>query len=159
MIDVEILVASELWRTLGDVEGLARRAVEAGLAAAPQPPSGPSEISLLLADDAAVRELNRAWRAKDNATNVLSFPAPAQPAGPGARHLGDVALAFETAQREAEAEGKRLAEHASHLIVHGLLHLLGFDHDGEAEAREMEDLEVEALRRLGIANPYRDVVA
>ena len=158
MTEVEIVVASDLWARLGDVEALARRAVGAGLAAA-RARSEANEISLLFADDAAVRELNRTWRGKDAATNVLSFPAGPQPAGPGPRPLGDVALAFETLEREADAEGKSLADHASHLIVHGLLHLLGYDHDRDAEAQEMETLEIEALRRLGVANPYRDAAA
>jgi probable rRNA maturation factor len=159
VIEVEIVVESDRWKELGDIEGLVRRSIEAGLEAARQPGSEPLEVSLLLTDDRAVRELNRAWRGKDEATNVLSFPSGAQPAPGGRRPLGDLALAYETLQRESEAEGKSLADHAAHLIVHGLLHLLGFDHIGEAEAEEMEALEIEALRRLGIANPYRDVAA
>lgn len=160
MIDVEIVVQSGLWTGLGDIEDLANRAVEAGTAVAAPSPAESYEISLLLADDAQVRELNRLWRGKDAATNVLSFPAVVPPGGgQGARPLGDIALAFETVRREAEADGKPLADHAAHLIVHGLLHLLGFDHERDASAEEMEALEIEALRRLGIADPYRDVAA
>jgi probable rRNA maturation factor len=159
VIEVEIVVGSDRWKELGDIEGLVRRSIEAGLEAARQTLSEPLEVSLLLTDDRAVRELNRAWRGKDEATNVLSFPSGAQPIAGGRRALGDLALAYETLQRESEAEGKSLADHATHLIVHGLLHLLGFYHTGEAEAEEMEALEIEALRRLGIANPYRDVAA
>jgi probable rRNA maturation factor len=159
MIGVELVLGSDRWTELGELETLVRRSVDAALAVGrPSLPERP-EVSVLLADDAALRELNRAWRGKDSATNVLSFPAAPQPGPPGPRCLGDIALAFETVQREAEAQRKRLADHVSHLIVHGLLHLLGFDHEADGEAEEMEALEIEALRRLGIANPYRDMAA
>ena len=81
-----------------------------------------------------MRALNRDWRGKDKPTNVLSFPAPPPPGAPGPRHLGDIVLAYETLAREAAAEGKALADHAAHLVVHGVLHLLGYDHEAEAEA-------------------------
>jgi probable rRNA maturation factor len=103
--------------------------------------------------------LNRTWRGKDKPTNVLSFPAPEQPGAAGPRHLGDIALAFETLARESEEESKELAHHFAHLIVHGVLHLLGYDHEVEAEAEIMEALEVKALARLGITDPYRDMAA
>ena len=93
------------------------------------------------------------------ATNVLSFPANPPPGTPGRQPLGDVALAFGTVAREAESESKTLADHATHLIVHGVLHLLGYDHETEAEAEIMEALEVETLARLGIADPYREMAA
>ena len=159
MIEVALAAESPLWAELGDVEALARRAVDAALAAARPSLSEACEVSILLGDDAALRELNRAWRGRGGATNVLSFPAAPQPGAPGPRPLGDIALAFETLRREAEAEGKSLADHASHLIIHGLLHLLGFDHEKAGDAEEMEAVEIEALRRLGIANPYRDLAA
>lgn len=159
MIDIDIAVEAEGWAALGDVSDLARRAVEAALATAPGMPAEDVELSLLLADDGTVRELNRAWRGTDKPTNVLSFPANPAPGMPGPRPLGDIALAFETLAREAEAEGKALADHAAHLIVHGVLHLLGYDHESDAEAEVMEALEVKALARLGIANPYREMAA
>lgn len=118
----------------------------------------PLEVSLLFTDDAEQRVLNRQWRGKDKSTNVLSFPnmdddawqaAPDRP-----QLLGDVVLARETVTREAAEQGKTLAHHALHLIVHGTLHLLGYDHEGAAEAAEMEDLERAILARLGIADPY-----
>ncbi|HEX2556353.1 MAG TPA: rRNA maturation RNase YbeY [Microvirga sp.] len=155
-LDLDVAVEGGAWSELGDAEALARRAVEAALGVASDAPRGPVEVSLLLTDDAGVRALNAAWRAKDRPTNVLSFPAPAQPGVPGPRHLGDIALAFETLQREAREEGKTLADHAAHLVVHGTLHLLGYDHEGTGEAEIMEALEVKALMRLGIADPYRD---
>ena len=159
MIEIDVVAASDLWSPLGDLGDLARPAVEAAFAVAPQAPPQPVELTLLFTDDAAMRALNRTWRGEDKPTDVLSFPAPA-PAGPQAfRPLGDIAFAFETVSREAEAERKSLAQHAAHLIVHGVLHLLGYDHETEAGAEMMERLEIEALARLGIADPYRDLAA
>ncbi|MFZ5929812.1 MAG: rRNA maturation RNase YbeY [Pseudomonadota bacterium] len=111
------------------------------------------EISIVLADDAFVRDLNRQYRNIDRPTNVLSFPADDDD-GLGPRLLGDVVLAYETVQREADAAGKPLLDHVSHLIIHGTLHLLGFDHEDEQEAIEMEALETAILARLGVADPY-----
>jgi len=153
--EVDVLVESGLWSGLPDPHALAGRAAQAAFEVCGRSSEGPTELTVLLADDETVRGLNRTWRGQDKATNVLSFPsAPA--AGPGPRHLGDIALAYETLAREADAEGKSLADHATHLIVHGILHLLGYDHDTEADAGTMERLEIEALARLGIADPYRD---
>jgi probable rRNA maturation factor len=117
----------------------------------------PLEIAVVLADDAAVQRLNREHRGKDSPTNVLSFPAAgdAPPAADAPLLLGDVVLAGETIGREARAQGKPLADHLSHLVVHGVLHLLGYDHMRAAEARRMEALETEVLAGLGIADPYR----
>ncbi len=158
MITLDVLVEADGWSIIGDPEELAFRAVEAAFVASPLAPAGAVEISLMLTDDAAVRDLNRAWRGKDSSTNVLSFPAPALDV-PGVRPLGDIALALETVAREAEAEGKPLAEHATHLIVHGCLHLLGHDHDTIEAAQAMEAVEIDALARLGVANPYGDMAA
>lgn len=120
-------------------------------------------ISIRLADDAEVHELNRQWRGKDKPTNVLSFPMLerakllALPADGPPELLGDLALALETCRREAADKGISLEDHAVHLIIHGLLHLAGYDHElGPAEAREMELLEIKALAQLGIADPYGD---
>jgi probable rRNA maturation factor len=159
VIELDLMIEAGDWSRLGDPEALARRAVEAAFAAAADAPRDAVEISLLLTDDKGVRELNRAWRGKDKPTNVLSFPAPEQPVLPGPRHLGDIALAYDTLAREAEDESKSLADHLSHLVVHGTLHLLGYDHELEAEAEIMEGLEVKALATLGIADPYRDMAA
>jgi probable rRNA maturation factor len=161
----EVTVEAPEWDSaVTDPEGVVGRAVRAALAAAD--PGGPAEVSVLLADDARLRELNRTWRGEDKPTNVLSFPArdgagggwpDLPPGGAGPVPLGDVAVALETLLREAAAEGKAPADHLAHLVVHGTLHLIGHDHEaGEAEAEAMEALEVEALASIGVADPYRD---
>jgi rRNA maturation RNase YbeY len=111
-------------------------------------PKGESFAALFTSDD-AVKSLNAQWRGKDMPTNVLSFPAP-ETAGT----LGDIALAYETCAREADEQGKSLKDHATHLLVHGLLHLLGYDHEADDDAAEMEGLEKDILAGLGIADPY-----
>lgn len=158
MVTVVLSVEDPRWETaVPDLEPLANRAVEAALAVLP-PPDGPVEVSLMLADDDTVRDLNARWRGKDGPTNVLSFPAAPQPLPPGiARPLGDVVLAYDTVLRESGGQSTPLRNHLAHLLVHGTLHLLGQDHEtGESEAEAMEALEVAALGRLGIPDPYAD---
>ncbi|NBO19438.1 MAG: rRNA maturation RNase YbeY [Proteobacteria bacterium] len=118
-------------------------------------------VAVVLADDAFVHQLNRDFRGKDRPTNVLSFPSAdnikgraRKLAAAGDTDLGDVILALETVQREAAAQGKHPRQHAQHLLVHGILHLLGHDHMKPAEAARMEGLEVKILKKQGIANPY-----
>jgi probable rRNA maturation factor len=106
-------------------------------------------LTVLLANDDRLRELNTRFRRKDEPTNVLSFPAQA-----GNAYLGDIALALGVAEREAAAAGKQLSDHVLHLTVHGVLHLLGYDHQRAGEARTMERLEITALQELGIPDPY-----
>ena len=146
------------WQARGDVARLARRAARAALQRQARGLRA-AELSLVLASDARLRGLNRAWRGIDKPTNVLAFPAGDAVAadGPGAppRQLGDVILAYETVAAEARAQGKTLAAHLSHLIVHGVLHLLGFDHGTAAEAVDMEAAEVAILAGLGLRDPYR----
>jgi len=153
-LDIDIAIESPSWAAVADLEALVRRSVDAAAeTVALDAPEG-SELSVLFCDDAMIRQLNKDWRGKDKATNVLSFPA-LQPEGTdGPRLLGDIALAFETTQREAAAEGKPLEEHVAHLLVHGFLHLLDHDHETTAEAEAMEQLETRILARLGIADPY-----
>ena len=158
MIELDIVTEGGDWARLTGAEELAQKAAEAALAVADEQDED-FEVSVMLCDDAAIRELNRTWRGKDKPTNVLSFPAPEQPGVTGPRHLGDIALAYETLVRESEEESKELAHHYAHLIVHGVLHLLGYDHETEEEAEIMEGLEVKALASLGIADPYRDMAA
>lgn len=142
---------SERWReALGDEDLLRRAAVAAVAMAAPDLPAE-CEVAVVLTSDDEVRGLNRDWRDRDRPTNVLSFPLVA----PGASGpLGDVVLAAETVQREAEELGRPVAQHAAHLVVHGVLHLLGHDHMSDDEAARMEALEARILATLGIADPY-----
>ena len=158
MIALDIAPEAGGWSRLGDLEGIARNAVSAALAVVPDAPRD-IEVSLLLTDDSGMRELNRDWRQKDKPTNVLSFPAAVQMGVPGPRHLGDIALAYETLVREAQEQSISFEDHFSHLVVHAVLHLLGYDHELEAEAEIMESLEVKALATLGIADPYGGMAA
>jgi len=147
-IETDIAVLSDLWEALPEAETVARRAVAAVAARADIRVPPDAELSLALADDAMVRNLNRDYRAKDKPTNVLSFPAPHGPL------LGDVIIAWETLLREAEEEGITPADHLAHLTIHGLLHLLGYDHETDAEAVAMETLETAILAGLGIKDPH-----
>jgi len=161
MIEVEVST-SPAWDIFSDWP---RRAHDAVLTAARvsghqaiEDSPAPFEISVKLSDDAEVRTLNAAYRGKDKPTNVLSFPmlSPQELVSPPAHGglLGDIVLAYETCAREAAEKGIAVADHASHLIVHGTLHLLGHDHDEDARAETMEDIERMALGHIGIADPY-----
>ncbi|MGP8233494.1 MAG: rRNA maturation RNase YbeY [Methylovirgula sp.] len=154
---IDIAVESTLWEEVPDVASWGAAAIgEAILKSGVKLKPG-VEISLLLTDDAAIHTLNAQWRGKDQPTNVLSFPAPGAAAARSA--LGDIAIAYETCAREAEAEHKSFRAHVTHLIVHGFLHLIGFDHEEETQAAEMEALEREILAALGIRDPYAVFVA
>lgn len=156
---IDLAVEDARWASaVPDLDALVIRAVEAALTAGSAPSAGPVEVSVLLTDDAAVRDLNRSWRGRDAPTNVLSFPAAPQPRHAGvALPLGDVVLAYETLVRESEAQSKPLRNHLAHLLVHGTLHCLGHDHEtGAPEAEAMEALETAALAALGIPDPYAD---
>jgi probable rRNA maturation factor len=162
---IALTIGASAWRRhLADPAGLCRRAVAAALERLPTPPwLARAEVGVLLADDATVRRLNAEHRGHDRATNVLSFPtfehiledAPGH-LPPGPVPLGDIALAFETVRAEAAAERKPLRDHVSHLLVHGCLHLLGYDHQTDDGAARMEELERAILEQLGIPDPYAD---
>ena len=111
-------------------------------------------VCVLLTHDAAMQALNSRWRGRDKPTNVLSFPAPEGGLLPGPRLLGNLALGWGVVRAEAESQGKPLAHHAAHLLVHGFLHLLGYDHQAEAQAAIMEAREVGILSRLDVPDPY-----
>jgi probable rRNA maturation factor len=155
---IDVLVEASAWQNLPDAESIIRRAI--AVAASEEATSGHSggEISVLLCDDATIAGLNSRWRGEGRPTNVLSFPAPVVPASPGGETglapLGDIAIAYETVAREAERDGKPVADHLAHLAVHGFLHLLGYDHHMEAEAERMERLERDILARIGVSDPY-----
>lgn len=199
-VDITISIEDERWDgAVADVEALCERAARAALIAADAQdpewlPGGPVEMSLVLADNATVQELNRDYRAKDKPTNVLSFALYADGEGGGDEGeeddadeefdaddeldetgidddedgdveflspeptvpvlLGDVILAFETVEREASEQGKPFTDHLTHLVTHGVLHLLGYDHIEDSEAEQMERLETQILSGLGIADPY-----
>jgi probable rRNA maturation factor len=153
MIDIDISAEAGDWAAEETLRQTAARAVEAALAELGL--AGDSELSLLFTDDAHIRVLNREWRGKDKPTNVLSFPAfDVAPGDPLPAMLGDIVLAHETVSSEAVLEHKPFDHHVTHLVVHGLLHLLGYDHETDEEAEEMEGLERRVLERLAIPDPY-----
>ena len=152
-LEIAVIRNAEGWPDHFDA--LAEKAVLAALAGAKAKVKGAAEISVLLTDDAEQRELNGQWRGKDASTNVLSFPQ-IEPFGPVMGILGDITLARETVEREALDLGKSLDDHFTHLMVHGFLHILGYDHIVEDEALQMEGLETQILAGLGIGDPYAD---
>lgn len=154
-VDLDILVEAGAWPDEAELCALAEAAVGAALDELALS-GGASELSLVFTDDEHIRALNAGWRGKDEPTNVLSFPAfpPKKGSARLPPMLGDVVLAFETVAREAALEEKPFDHHLSHLLVHGLLHLLGYDHETEAEAETMEALERRILARLAIGDPY-----
>ena len=144
---VDVIINAKAWKTAAPgIEKIVERSVAAALTA--ERIKKPVELSVVLATDAAVRKLNKAYRGKDKPTNVLSFPA----GDPSL--LGDVVLAYGTVAREAKAENKPFQNHVSHLVVHGVLHLLGYDHEKASEAEIMEARETKILAGLGIPDPY-----
>ena len=152
-INISVQGSNGAWRTLlPNIRARVGQAARAALA------EGADSVSLTiqLSDDATIRALNADFRGKDKPTNVLSFPSGEWPPAKGANEifLGDIILARETIQREAAEQGKAFTDHLTHLVVHGVLHLLGHDHEVEAEAEKMERLEIEILSSLAIANPY-----
>jgi probable rRNA maturation factor len=152
-VDIDLMLEAGSWPDEARLVLLVDRAVVAAFAETGT--TGHSELSVVFSDDAHIRTLNADWRGKDKPTNVLSFPAfPLAKGGPLPPMLGDIVLAAETVAREAALEDKPLENHITHLVVHGLLHLLGYDHETDAEAEEMEAIERAALARLAIPDPY-----
>ena len=154
-LKIDVLVDSEHWKNAGTAKAVVRRALKQAATALS---TKSAELAIVLTDDAAMRRLNRNWRGIDASTNVLSFATK----NPGDRldeqlgsHLGDIVLAYETVKREAHREGKPFDHHLAHLVVHGFLHLLGYDHASSAQARRMETIERAVLRDLAVPDPYR----
>ena len=154
-IDFDLTVEAGDWPEEATLATLVEQALAATFAELSPARPGASELGVIFTDDARIRDLNAGWRGKDKATNVLSFPAfPETKSGPLPPLLGDIVLAAETVAGEAALEDKPFENHISHLVVHGLLHLLGYDHETDAEAEEMEALERRVLARLAIPDPY-----
>jgi probable rRNA maturation factor len=155
----EVLIVADCWQTEPDAEAVIQRAVAAAAEIA-KAGIGEAELAVMLTDDSGIRTLNNNWRGIDKPTNVLSFPAlpPTGAGGPddAPRMLGDIAIAYETTRKEADDEQKPFDHHLSHLAVHGFLHLIGYDHEKEDEAEQMESLEQAILAQLGIPDPYAD---
>jgi probable rRNA maturation factor len=151
-VEIDIIVSAAPWEDFDGLEGLTRACIEASLAESGATLVDGCEISVTYCDDSDIRELNARWRGKDKPTNVLSFPTP----GPlEARPLlGDIVIAYETVAREAGEQDKTLREHTSHMVIHGFLHLIGYDHESAKEAEEMESLEGRIASRLGLRDPY-----
>jgi probable rRNA maturation factor len=154
MLTADIVITADCWGAEPGAEDIVQRAL--GSAASAAPGQGNSaELAVMLTDDAGIRALNHDWRGIDKPTNVLSFPANAPPGGGGQpRALGDIAIAYETTRVEAETENKPFGHHLSHLVVHGFLHLIGYDHETDEDAEAMEQLERDILAQLGIPDPY-----
>ncbi len=145
--EIDIQVTSQMWQAQPQAEQTVREAIAA--AAAELTVDG--EVSIVLTDDAAIRALNRDWRGIDTATNVLSFPAAK---AIGVQFLGDIVVAYETLARECEDEDRNFLHHLAHLTVHGFLHLLGYDHQTDAQAEAMEGLESRIMGSLNMPDPY-----
>lgn len=153
-LEIDVLISEPAWTaTLEDPQETCRAACKA----CTLPGSGAAEVSILLCDDDRVQELNRDYRHQDKPTNVLSFAniEATESLEFGPRLWGDIVIAYGVASAEALSEGKTLADHLSHLVIHGMLHLLGYDHEDDAEAERMEALEISTLARIGIASPYQ----
>jgi probable rRNA maturation factor len=156
----EVLIVADAWKSEPEADAVIQRAVAVAAEMA-DADTADAELAVMLTDDAGIRTLNSNWRGIDKPTNVLSFPALRPPTGVSGADdippmLGDNAIAYETARREADDEQKPFDHHLSHLTIHGFLHLVGYDHETDDEAEAMEALEVEILAQLGIPDPYAD---
>lgn len=147
MTSIALVIEEEKWRAVRGLRARLRRAAALALSMAGIPPRRGAMLTILLGDDERLRALNFAFRGRDKPTNVLSFPG-------GADYLGDIAIAYGVTRREAQEGGKALIDHATHLAVHGVLHLAGYDHESDSEAQIMEPLETRILGKLKIADPY-----
>jgi probable rRNA maturation factor len=150
-VKIEILVRSRHWRKQPRAGATIKKAIAAAAKAAS---TRHAELAIVLCDDSAIRALNRDWRGRNAPTNVLSFPAATLGKGRGAPYIGDIVIAYQTAAREALAEGKPFTHHLAHLAVHGYLHLIGYDHETDRTATKMERLERAILARLAVPDPY-----
>ncbi len=159
-LDIQIAVEADGWPEEAELETVSSHVLEAAAtflqAEEKQPfPAMPPEVSLVFSDDAQVRAINAEWRGQNKPTNVLSFPAfPLVPGGKPGPMLGDIIIARETVEREAADLDKSFNDHLTHLMVHGFLHLFGYDHMDSEEAERMESIETRILASLGLSDPY-----
>ena len=149
---IEIIIDAPGWEAIADLEGLATRVVRASCSASGAKLASGGEVAITFCNDAAIRALNAQWRQRDTATNVLSFPTPGRLEEK--RLLGDIVIAQETVAREAAEQGKEFEDHTAHMIIHGFLHLIGYDHETPEEADVMEALERRIAAALGLSDPY-----
>lgn len=153
-VEIDIVVEAPAWESVNALEMLARDCVSASVGASGVKLSQNCELSVTFCDDAAMRALNAQWRGKDAPTNVLSFPTPGALAAKPL--IGDIIVAYETVMREASEQEKPIREYVAHMLVHGFLHLIGYDHETDAEAEAMEALERRIAMALGLSDPYAD---
>jgi probable rRNA maturation factor len=150
-LQIDIQMQSPLW----DAQPLAAQTIRAAIGAAASILStAGGEVSIVLTNDSAIRDLNRGWRGIDKPTNVLSFPVSSQTISGETRLLGDIVIAYETLERECDDENRMFLHHLAHLAVHGFLHLIGYDHQTDVQAEEMEGLESKIMMRLNLPDPY-----
>ena len=159
---IDISLQDPEWERIGDIEKIIRQAIERTLATAMMPKTAIGrdlEVSIVLANDDLIQVLNREYREKDSPTNVLTFATldSEEISTDGVLNLGDVILSFQTIQREAQEQGKFVLDHVKHMTIHGVLHLLGYDHINDDEANDMETTEIGILAGLGVQNPYTDM--
>ena len=148
---IDIQMQSALWNRQPLAEQTVREAIAAAASALS---TAGGEVSIVLTDDSTIRALNRDWRGIDKPTNVLSFPASGHKTSEDARLLGDIVIAYETLERECDDESRIFLHHLAHLAVHGFLHLIGYDHQTDSQAEEMEGLESKIMKRLNMSDPY-----
>jgi probable rRNA maturation factor len=153
-VELDLSIEAPQWESWPGLEADCRLALDAALAVADRKVMAGAELALVLTDDAAIREVNRDWRGFDKPTNVLSFPGAPVARLACSPHLGDVVVACETLMREAADEERPPRHHLIHLVIHGVLHCLGYDHETPQEAHDMESRETRALAGLGIPDPY-----
>ncbi len=156
MIVVDVTAECALWQEMPEAELVALRAIEKTVELSKVKLHQDAEVGILLTDDRQIRMLNAKWRNVDKATNVLSFPILSSDKLHSSPLLGDIVLAFETIGRECKEEKKSFSDHFTHLVIHGFLHLIGYDHEQNLDAEAMEAVEIEVLQALNISNPYAD---
>ncbi len=154
-IEVDALISDERWQSSLSPVTIAETAISHAAEFLKIEGKRDREVSVLFCSDAEIRQLNAQWRGIDKPTNVLAFPAATAHGQQVPQQLGDIAAAFETCVREAEEQSISVADHLTHLMVHGFLHLMGFDHENDEDAETMEQAEIDILAGLGVENPYK----